>query len=348
MWVDFPKVDSENNLSLFDVEINNIRPYLKNIKRKDILSKKISTVNGMSVLSQVVFKQTIEIPKDEFSTEEEDVYIVLRENEGFIFSETAESKKSKDKYEFNMLNSWTNSLGYIPFFPCYSNKEGFFKADLPFYDLAHLNLTLFNLESDHQNIIHLTNVPTLQIFTGESETPLKANKKGKEESLTVGVNKAFKFKDKSTQGIEWVSPSGSCIKDGKENIDSVKKQLESMSLSIFSKESYNTATEANIANSKNNLFLVELANSLETVIEMAVISMEDFSQENYNFTMKLSKDFDFATLDATTIEKLSNMQEKGQISLDTLWKKLEDDEVLKIEDYDAEKEKIKSETVEIL
>lgn len=339
IWTDYPSV-SDEIISLLDKETKNIRPYFKQIDRINVLSKKITNINGVSMLSQVVFTQKMEFEVDSFAVEEQDVYVVLQINKGYIF------KKSDSGFE--AIKEWENNLGYIPFSAVYSNKTGFFKSDIPFLDLTDLNLMLFNKESDLQNIIHLTNVPTLAVYGYKAKKTVDENGNIQSGQVTIGVTNSIMFQDKNTQGMEWISPDGTCIDKSIQNVDRIKKDLDNLSLAVFTKVDFRTATEANLSDKRNNLFLVEIANSIETAIEMSVAAAEDFSGDNYQFSIEFSKDFENTVLDASTIEKLSNMQEKGQISLDTFWTKLRDGEVINIEDYDAEKEKIKSETVEIL
>jgi len=335
IWVDNQKVEEAVSV----LNKNSFQPFLKNIKRSDVINKKISYESGIAKLTQITIKQSILVEVDDFTTKEDNIYVVMQIGKGYILK-----KKAKTKNEFEIIDSWTNTLNYIPIIPVYSSKTGFLEADIPFLDLAYMNIKHFNTQSSYDNIIELSALPVPVLYT-QNEFDKKTLKK---EGISIGINKALSFSDKTSEGFEWKEITGSSIDKIKENLSDTEDKLDKMSLSFLTNLSFNTATEAKIADSNNNLFLIELATSLEDAFNTAFLIMGNFLDTVLDITLTLNKDFESLALDSTTIDKLISMKNAGLISLDTFWDELIKGEVLNISDYDLEKQKIEEEQARLI
>jgi len=332
IWVDSQRVDQAVSVS----NIDNIQPYLKLIKRENVYSKKIVFENGLAVLKQIVFNQTIDVEKDgeDFETVEKEIYIVLTENGGKIWS-----LKDGSKEVYEEIDSWENTLGLVPVIPIYSAKTGFLEADIPLLDLAFMNLKHFNSQSNLDSILRLAAVPVPIVYS-DNEFDKNTLKK---EGLTIGVNKALAFNDKSKEGFEFVEIQGNSIDKLENNLIKIEESMDKMALSVLTSNSFNTATEAKIADSNSNLFLMDLAMSLEDGLNSAFKIMELYIGIKLDITVSINKDFESLGLDAQTIDKYISLKREGLISIDTLWDELIKGEVLNISDYDVEKQKITDE-----
>lgn len=333
IWIDSQRIDSNIN----KLNADSIKPFFKNVRRKNVYSKKIDYVNGQAVLKQIVIKQVITVDKenDDFQTEEKEVYIVLRENGGQIWIE----KKGK----FELYDNWESNLGIVPIIPVYSAKTDYLKANIPLLDLAYLNIKHFNKESNLDSILELSALPVPVIYSNNEYDKDTLKKQG----ITIGVNKALSFSDKSTEGFEFSEISGTSISKLQENLSKLEEIMDKTALSILTEKSFNTATEAKIADSNSNLFLYDLALSIEEAINNAYKIAELYIDRKLDITITLNKDFDSLALDAQTIDKYIALKQNGLISIDTLWDELKKGEILNIKDYDLEKQKIIDEEVQI-
>ena len=52
----------------------------------------------------------------------------------------------------------------IPFAIAYSNRVGYYESRSPLYDIAELNLKHYQIQSDLDNILHISSVPLLAVF----------------------------------------------------------------------------------------------------------------------------------------------------------------------------------------
>ena len=52
----------------------------------------------------------------------------------------------------------------IPFSVAYSNRVGMYESRSPLYDIAELNLKHYQIQSDLDNILHISSVPLLAVF----------------------------------------------------------------------------------------------------------------------------------------------------------------------------------------
>ena len=334
IWVDSQRVDSAISIN----NIDSVQPYLKLVKRENVLSKKISFENGIAVLDQIVFQQIITVSKneDEFETEDKNIYIVLNKFGGEIWA-----KKEKKENEYEKIDGWVNELGIVPIIPIYSAKTGFLEADIPLLDLSYMNIKHFNAQSNLDSILRLAAVPVPIIYTDNEYDKEQLKKEG----LTIGVNKALSFSDKSKEGFEFVEIQGGSIDKLEANLDKVEESMDKMALSVLASTSFNTATEAKIADSNSNLFLMDLAISIEDGLNAAFKIMELYLDMKLDILITINKDFDSLGLDAQTIDKYIALKREGLISIDTLWDELIKGEILNISDYDVEKQRIRDEEV---
>lgn len=332
IWVDSQRVDRAISLA----SIDSIQPFAKLIKRSDVINKSVAFEGGKAVLKQIVIKQTISVAVDEYESEDKEVYIVLRETEGLIYEEVAKNK-------FEIIDSWVSDLGYVPIIPVYSAKSGYLEADIPLLDLAYLNLSHYNAQSNIDSILKLASLPVPVIYT-DNEFDKETLKK---EGVSIGVTKALSFTDRQKEGFEFAEITGNSIDKLESNVEKIEERMEKSALSVLTSGSFNTATEAKISDSNSNMFLLELAYSLENGINAMFSVMSDYMGVKLNITVETSKDFEAIGLDAQTIDKYIMLKREGYISIETLWDELIKGEVLSIQDYELEKQKIEEETARL-
>lgn len=338
IWVDNERIDGSITRG------SKVKPFLKIIERKDVISKKFDVVNGTRVLTQIVIIQSIEEEVDEYEVREVEVYVVLRQDGGKII-----------KADGTLVDEWTSNLDYIPVVPLYSDQTGYLQADIPFLDLAFVNIKHYNVMSEYDNILHMSAVPVQQIFTqGQAgimaDVMLEDGTVEQRETSIVGSNNALVFTDKNTEGFEFVEVSGNGISLIADRISKLEESMLRMSLTMLSADAENikTATEAKLKDRNSSLFLVEIAKSLENCIEEVLMIAEDYTGENFSFELVIGKDFSDLKIDAQTIKQIIDLKKAGFISLESLWDALIKGEILELFDYEKEKEIIKQENAELL
>jgi hypothetical protein len=320
IWVDSQNIDG----TVTEFSKSQIKPFFKIIKRSDVINKSIVFKDGVAVLDTIVFTQLIDEKIDNFKTIKITATIVLTAGTCYIL-------KGKE-----ILVQWENTLGYVPIIPVYSAKKGFLSADIPFLDLAYMNIKHYNSQSNLDSILKVAALPVPIIFSANEYDKNSLKKEG----VTVGVNRALSFSDKSSEGFEWAEISGSSISALESNLEKIEEKMEKMSISMVLNSSFNTATEAKISDANSNIFLLELAFSIDSAINNAFLIAGEYSGTDYGISIELSKDFSGIAMDAQTIDKIINMKAQGLISLDTFWDAMIKGEIISILNYDVEKQKI--------
>lgn len=328
IWADASVKDDETMLGK-----NRQQLFLKNVKMTDIVS--IDTINnkGHIELKQVVIKNIVKNYKNPFEFNYEIRFIVLDKQSNSIYK-----KDNKGKYVLE--SSSENELGYIPLFPVYAEKTDVFKSEIPFLDLAFLNLKHYNALSNYDNIQSLACVPVPLLYI---DNEAKSSDELVKNGLSIGASTALIFEDKTKFGFEWAQVDSSCLQELRANVKEIEDKMEAISFSVLSKQAFNTATEAEIADTQSGLFLIELANSLEDAFEKSFQAFSDYMNVEIDYKLNINKDFNSRLLSKDYVLYLIDLRSKGYISTDTLWDTLIRGEILKIDDYDIEKEKIAQE-----
>lgn len=326
LWVDAPSF--EGAITYKEKEDMNYLPFCKIIDRIDVINKRTKVVNGKTILSKIVIEQLYEDEGDGFQPEAYYITIVLEIGKGTVYKDG------------EVIQEWTNSLDYIPVIPVYSNKVGYLDADIPFLDLADMNIKHYNAESNLDHINKMVSSPTPLIFDQSD-----ASEDGK---IVIGVNNAILFNDKTTGGAEYLEVQGKGIAHLENAVKEIEIKMDKMALNAIYTNTFRTATEARFNEEKNNLFLVEISTSLEDGINTVFKIMSEFLGEDIDLEVELSKDFIDVSIEATMVDELIKLREKGFISSETLWTKLVKSEILDPFDFDTEKEKIKNDIGEVI
>ena len=330
LWIDAPFL--ENTISLKDKEDIGFLPFIKVLDRLEVINWKVENKNGKKVLTKIVIEQEIEGESDGFKEEKVKIWIVLNQFGGEIYK--------KEGRGFTEMQKWSNNLGFIPIVPIYSDKAGLLSANLPFLDLADLNLKHYNMESQLDNALSIVGNPQPVIWGFETEDTA--------QEVVVGVSHAILLGDKQTSDIKYLEIEGKSIDKLENRIAAIEVKMDKISLNVIYSTSFKTATEARFNEEKNNLFLVEISENLEYGFIKALEIIELFLGDTLNFKLAVNKEFVDYSLDSVMVDELIKLREKGFISTDTLWNRLIKGNVVNISDFIVEKQKIEDETVEIM
>jgi len=306
-------------------KISNPRGYLKNYRYKDLISYKINKSTGQ--LTQLVLKDVIEIDKNDFEVEYKDIYIRYIIGGGEIYID--------DNKAVSLYSSWSNNLNHIPVSIIYGSLDSVgLEANSIILSLAKLNKSHLNLKSGLMNISHIASNPT-PILWGETSSFAG-------DDLTIGVNDIISFP--TNQGnaydFQWREIKGTSIAVAEREIKELEDYITSSSFNILKVENFTTATEARIKYHKNKSILTFIANSLEQGITNAILDLEELTKSSILDEIVINKDFDNLVIDANTISNLIKLKDTNSISIDTLWNTLIKGEVVEIDDFDLERDKI--------
>ncbi|NCW68343.1 MAG: DUF4055 domain-containing protein, partial [Marivivens sp.] len=123
------------------------------------------------------------------------------------------------KGQMEVVEEGTTSLDYIPFAVAYSNRVNVFESRPPLSDIAELNLKAYQIQSDLDNIMHVSNVPMLAFFGFPSAA----------EEVSAGPGEAIAFPAEGR--AEYISPNPASFDASFKRLDQIEKQINDLGLS---------------------------------------------------------------------------------------------------------------------
>lgn len=312
LMVDSPSYDKDTLMSKADLEANNIRPYVNNITRSQVIN---IDYNDFMMIEQVSIMETYKVKNHRFGYETGQQIRVLEIMDGMV----SVSIWRDDKEVFNDLLD----LPVIPLI-----KVG--RDDIPpLYDQAIINIKHLNRNSEKSNYVRVGAAPFPLVWGA-----LEDNKK-----KTLGINSGFVFKGtKNETGFEWAEMSGNNYKMIQEEIKYHEEQMERISVEFVTQLKNATATEVEKASTSNESKLMDYATELEQGLNNAIQVMGYFYDKiKEDDKVIVNKDFNSNIITAEEFNMLMQLRTNGDLSYDRLMEILERGEVLSVLD-DKEKE----------
>jgi hypothetical protein len=300
------------------------RSYAKNYKYDQLCSYKIKN----NVLTQIVFKETIEVEVGKFGAKEQYRYTVFSVGGGSIWYSDSENEVLTEK------GTWENSLKEIPIIATITGKELSEYEVIPkFYDIALMNKVHVNMNSNLANILNVVSNPVAMFF-GEL----------KEGILTIGVKDALVFKDKKTEGAEYLEAKGYGIAKIQGDIKETELQIDKLTFNMLVSDDSKTTIDAKQNQSKNTSFLNDVALEVESNFIKILNWMLELENKQIpsDATFEMNKDFDLVLMDIETAYKLRMANEISRETFYYVWKngKLPKDFTIESENQKIERDTI--------
>ena len=334
--VDYPSVPEGVQITLADERNMELRPYWVPLKAEQILSLRTTVRNGKTLLTQFVFKACTIEPKGEFGEQDRVTYRVFRlttsetGEDQVIWQVWEEQRGRNNKIQVIMVSSGVmKNMTRIPVSFFYAgDKLGWAHTKPPLYDLAQMNLSHWNVLSDHRHSLHKASVPLL-VFIGRDTT---------QGTQPIGVNMGI---DIPLGGdMKYVEHAGSALGQTREELQAIEGRMGTLGLGMLSPDvrAAETAEAKRIDKSAQDSQLASAARSMQDCIELALSLHAEYLgiDPEAGGSALVNREFEELTFDPSTITALSQLHLAGQIDLDTLWSMLEQGKVLP-EDFDREK-----------
>jgi len=268
--VDSVSYDPEKVKTKAEQDALNIRPYFVNILRENILSWKKDKF-GKYIM--IVIKETYEV-EDDYSVDTKE-QIKIWKNDGTV-EIWRDGEKFGEVIETNLKEIPIVKVGddNIP----------------PLYDLAKINITHMNRDSEVSNYSRVGGAAFLAVFgdLDDGDAP-----------KTLGINKGLKFRDKTTSDVKWIEMEGTNYEMLKDRILYHEDQMDRISVSFTTEQSNKTATQVNkesmVGESKATDYATELEDSINLAISLLNIYKTD-GQASTDNLIEVNKDFDSSIL----------------------------------------------------
>lgn len=190
LFVDFPQVDQDQEITLEQADAAGLRPYIAKYDARSVINWRTERVNNKTVLTLVVLEETY-TEFDDFEEKSKTQWRVLRLSDGVYTQEIwRDSENGKELYiqPFTPLMN-KKVMGFIPFL--FVNTQDTSEAiyNPPLLDLANINLSHYRTSADIEHGAHWTALPQ-PVITG-AEQPA--------EKLAIGGGNLWFFGEPDAQ-----------------------------------------------------------------------------------------------------------------------------------------------------
>tara|TARA_R100000329_G_scaffold43383_2_gene40537 strand:+ start:5 stop:1318 length:1314 start_codon:yes stop_codon:yes gene_type:complete len=297
------------------------RPYWVTYKPSDILGWRTEIVEGTRKLMQVRLMEQVVENDGQYGEKLVKQIRVLEPGRYEIH------RKDDKKGEYKLFEEGEMSLkDKIPFSVAYANRVGMFESRSPLYDIAELNLKHYQIQSDLDNILHISSVPLLAVFGYPNA-----------DEITTGPNEALSLPPESR--MEYISPSGDSYDSQFKRLTDIGEQINTLSLAavLGQKLVGETAEAKRIDRSQNDSTMMVIAQQMQDLIDNCLKFHSEYLNEPNAGSSFVNRDFVSARLDPQEIQSLLQLFTAGTISQETLLTQLSSGEILG-DDFDVEEE----------
>ena len=297
-----------------------VRPYWVTYEPKNILGWRTEVIDGVRQLTQLRLMEHVVEPDGKYG---EKIVKQIRVLEPGRFEIHRKNKKG----EYKLHDEGEMSIkDKIPFSVAYSNRVGYYESRSPLYDIAELNLKHYQIQSDLDNILHISSVPLLAVFGYPNS-----------DEITTGPSEALSLPPESR--MEYISPSSDSYESQFRRLEDLKDQINTLSLAavLGQKLVGETAEAKRIDRSQNDSTMMVVAQQMQDLIDNCLKFHSEYLNEPNAGSSFVNRDFVTARLEPQEIQSLLALFTAGTISQETLLIQLSSGEILG-DDFDVEEE----------
>lgn len=286
--VEFPRTGGAQNP--LQEQQGQIRPYWVPIAKDNIVSWRTATVDGHTILTQVVIKETTMEAAGAFGEQEVTRYRVLYNDNGHVGFELLQV--TDEKVVVIVDQGLYPTQDEIPLAEIVtSGRTSIFDSTPPLLSLAYLNVAHYQQWSDYATSIHKTCVPLL-VTIGMQPT-----EEG-EDAVVVGPNSVL---DLPVGGdAKYVSHNGAALAECQKALDDLKSDMGTLGISMLApqKRTAETAQAKQLDKATEDSALAVTARGLEDGIERALGFHAKYLRLPSGGSISINKIFDAQTMQA--------------------------------------------------
>ena len=197
----------------------------------------------------------------------------------------------------------------------------------PLEDIAELNLKTYQIQSDLDNMLHISGVPMLAFYGFPSSA----------EEVSAGPGEAIAFPAEGR--AEYIEPEGKSYEAQFRRLEQLAGQINELGLSavLGQKLSAETAEAKRIDRSQGDSTMMVVAQQMQDLIDNCLRFHADYLGQQQSGSSFVNRDFVGARLEPQEILALLQLYTAGTITQKTLLDQLAQGEVLG-DDFDVEEE----------
>jgi hypothetical protein len=286
----------------------NMRPNVVSYYAENLINWRTEIVNGRERLVLAVLVEFVNVAKNEFDTDREETYRVLRLRNGIYTQQLYDFGGKPTGEEVEIRGAGGQTLDYIPLYIIGSNDNLSSIDDTPLYDLSVVNIAHYRNCADLEEAAYVVGQPTLHLDLGE--TPPDVFEKQNPGGVVLGSRRAV-----VTQGgkMNLVQP------DERGVLQKVKadKEVEMIRLGarlVERDRGVETAEAARINAASDASVLDTLVDNLETAMGDALRDCQRFMGVSGGLSFKLSRNYWEHTIDPQTAMAIIQFGDAGLIA----------------------------------
>lgn len=348
VFVDYPTVDTKVTTQA-DAKLENHRPMLRAYTAKAITNWKTRTYKNATVLSLVVLKECLLVPKDEFADDEKEQFRVLDLYDVVNLDKSVQTiyrvRVMHEELINNVMTDVTDSTAYpmingkfldsIPFQFIGVDDTSWEVDEPPLIDLVDTNLSHYRVTADYEHGCHFTGLPT-PVISGYTPTD------GANEKFYIGSMTAWVFPNAQAKAtfLEFTGQGLTALEknlERKENMMAVlgARMLEAQPSGV---ESADTAA---IHRGGEQSMLASVAQAISIGVQRALEVFAKFAGSEEEVTFELNRDFFPIPMDALTLTAIIAGWQNQAYSYETMFENLRKGEIVPMDaDADAEQKAI--------
>jgi len=312
-----------------------LRPYLAHYPAETILNWKQDRVNGKTVTTRVVLKESYTVGTDDEFVDQKLVQIrVLDFDEAGYYRQRLFRRNGKGEWEqfgediYPLKNRKKMALIPFVFLGPESTTPAVQKS--PILDMVNVNLGHYQLSADYYNALHFTGLPT-PVITGQKIPENDSIALGSESFLVLsnqGANAFF---------LEFEGRGIGAVETEIKNLEQRMAVLGARML-MEDKKMAEAAETAAIHRSGEAGVLAGVAGAVSKGIKSALQLAAEWVNATEEITFTLNKDFMPTTMNAQLLQQLTASWQSGGISHQVYFEALKRGEIIRA-DLDLEEMK---------
>lgn len=316
------------------------RPYWVNLRKQDILAFGTANVGGVTVLTELRYRETV-TRKAEGGWSETEVHRVRQYWLGSDPNDTSETPAARVLFrvwELDPEKEWPGedaedwnvvvgkdapgvmAIGRIPLAVSYTGRTGYLESDPPLMDLALENVKHYQTDSDNQNLAHTAKIQTL-VITGEPRDSIS--------TVSIGPGWTLVLENPEASA-GWIGADGSSFGVFLEDLNRIELRMAKLGLSMLATDQRANMSEGSkrIDKGESDSHLGGSAKGLEAGLNEALaLHAEWLDTEEYG-AIGVNMDFETEPLDSAMFGELRALWAERGISWETLVEVLDAGEMM--------------------
>lgn len=309
VWIDFPKTGG--SYSQADVDAGLARPILKNYTAKDIINWRTKKRGARTILSLVVLRERVLVEDDDFVSQYNYQYRVLRLVNDVYTVKVYKPWKEAESVEVRPTDNDGKTFDEIPFVFGGIQENDAEVDEPPMYDMASLNIAHYRNSADYEEAVFMVGQPTVW-YAGLDQPWITNVLKGE---FRLGSRGGLPLPPGGSAGILQVQ-SNTLVKEA---MDQKESQMIALGARIVRESTVvKTATEVVGDKITEVSTLAAGARNTSAVLRKSFEFAQKFAGTNLDIKFELSTDFDMATMTSQMLLAIVTAWQAGLMVSETV------------------------------